>query len=139
MLDVLVVGAGLSGLQAALTAHKAGHSVLVLEARDRVGGKSWSVPLASGRGSVEFGAAWINDTNQRRMFQYTKDFGLEMIQQRAEGDCVMLEEGGKTHNFPFGKTPNVCHTRHAFVRWIHNSVLLSLVLCRRGGRPRTYP
>lgn len=107
MHDVIVIGAGLSGLQAALTAHKASLSVLVLEARDRVGGKTWSVPLASGRGSVEFGAAWINDTNQRRMFGYTQQFGLELVKQRTEGSCVMLEEGGSTHKFDFGKSPNV--------------------------------
>lgn len=108
MYDVLVIGAGLSGLQAATTASKAGHSVLVLEARDRVGGKTWSVPLASGRGSIEFGAAWINDTNQKRMWSYAQQFGLEMVKQNTEGDCVMLEQGGKKHNFPFGKSPNVC-------------------------------
>ncbi|KAL1311789.1 hypothetical protein AAFC00_001872 [Neodothiora populina] len=106
MYDILVVGAGLSGLQAATTAHQAGKSVLVVEARDRVGGKTWSVPLASGRGSVEFGAAWINDTNQRRMWAYAQQFGLEMVTQSVEGKCVMLEEGGETHIFPFGKSPN---------------------------------
>lgn len=107
MHDVLVIGAGLSGLQAATTAHAANLSVLVLEARNRVGGKSWSVPLASGRGSVELGAAWINDTNQRRMWKYAQLFGLEMVTQRAEGECVMLEEGGKRGTFAFGKSPNV--------------------------------
>lgn len=107
MYDVIVIGAGLSGLQVATTTHKAGKSVLVLEARDRVGGKTWSVPLASGRGCVDFGAAWINDTNQKRMWAYTRQFGLEMVKQRVDGDCVMLEQGGKKHKFPFGKSPNV--------------------------------
>lgn len=113
MYDLVVVGAGLSGLQAATTAYQAGLSVLVVEARDRVGGKTWSVPLASGRGSVEFGAAWINDTNQRRMWAYAQQFGLEMVKQPAEGKCVMLEEGGKKHTFTFGKSPNVILTRSA--------------------------
>ena len=108
MYDVIVIGAGLSGLQAAITAHKGGHSVLVLEARNRVGGKTWSVPLASGRGTVEFGAAWTNDTNQKRIWSYVQQFGLEMVQQAAEGKCIMLEEGGTKDTFPFGKTPNVC-------------------------------
>ena len=134
MYDVLVVGAGLSGLQAAVTAHKAGDTVLVLEARDRVGGKTWSVPLASGRGSVEFGAAWINDTNQRRMWSYVQQFGLEMVQQRAEGNCIMLEQKGKKHTFPFGKSPNVSFTVRGCGR-----ILMSEVLCRRGCRSGAHP
>lgn len=105
--DVIVIGAGLSGLQAALTAHSAGLSVLVLEARDRVGGKTWSVPLASGRGCVELGAAWINDTNQRRMWAYAQKFGLEMQKQNVEGDGVMEDIDGSVSRFPYGQTPKV--------------------------------
>ncbi|KZF20049.1 amine oxidase B [Xylona heveae TC161] len=105
MYDVLVIGAGLSGLQAALTAQQAGLSVVVVEARDRVGGKTWSVPLASGRGCVELGAAWTNDTNQRRIWAYVQKFGLKMFQQPIGGDCVMYENSTTKHKFPFGTTP----------------------------------
>ena len=52
MLDAIVIGAGLAGLQAARSLQEAGLTVAVVEARDRVGGKVWSVPLASGRGVV---------------------------------------------------------------------------------------
>lgn len=46
--NIVVVGAGLSGLTAAWELHKAGHRVTVLEARDRIGGRTWSAPLANG-------------------------------------------------------------------------------------------
>ncbi|EKG20381.1 Flavin-containing amine oxidase [Macrophomina phaseolina MS6] len=104
MLDVIVVGAGLSGLQTAWDVQKAGYTVLVLEARNRVGGKTYSAPLATGRGCVELGAAWINDTNQHRMYGHAKRFGLELVKQSTEGDVVMQEKG-RIHRLPFGTTP----------------------------------
>ena len=108
MFDLIVIGAGFSGLQAALTAQNAGLKVAVIEARDRVGGKVWSVPLASGRGVVDLGAAWVNDSMQKRIWNYTKRFGLEVVQQRLEGRAVLLPGGGERLEFPFGITPEVC-------------------------------
>ncbi|CEL06935.1 Putative Flavin-containing amine oxidase [Aspergillus calidoustus] len=91
MFDVIVIGAGLSGLQAAYTAQQAGLSVAVLEARDRVGGKIWSVPLASGRGYADLGGAWVNLTLQPRVGAYVKQFGLDTEVQRLDGRAVMQE------------------------------------------------
>jgi monoamine oxidase len=54
----VVVGAGFAGLSAALRLHEAGVSVSVLEARDRVGGRVWSVQLSNGA-VAELGAEWI--------------------------------------------------------------------------------
>jgi polyamine oxidase len=55
---VIVVGAGVAGLTVADAARCAGAEVLVLEARDRVGGRTWTAPL--GGGSVDLGAAWVH-------------------------------------------------------------------------------
>ena len=57
---VTVVGAGLAGLCAARTLEAAGHAVVVVEARDRVGGRVWSAQLADGVG-IERGAEFIED------------------------------------------------------------------------------
>jgi monoamine oxidase len=55
---VVVVGAGLSGLAAAEALLAAGREVVVLEARDRVGGRVWSRRLANGA-VVEMGAEFV--------------------------------------------------------------------------------
>lgn len=107
MLDVIVIGAGFSGLQAAYSAKQAGLSVAVVEARDRVGGKIWSVPLASGRGFAELGGAWINDSLQPRVWSYVQRFGLQIVKQRLEGTAVMQESENERFEFPFGVTPDV--------------------------------
>ena len=56
--DVCVVGAGYAGLTAARRLHQGGKTVVVLEARDRVGGRIWTEPLADGT-PVDRGGAWL--------------------------------------------------------------------------------
>lgn len=110
MLDVIVIGAGFSGLQAAYSAKQAGLSTAVVEARDRVGGKIWSVPLASDRGCAELGGAWINDSLQPRVWSYVQKFGLEVVKQRLEGTAIMQESPNQRLEFPFGTTPDVSNS-----------------------------
>jgi polyamine oxidase len=55
---VIVVGAGIAGLTAADAAYCTGAEVLVVEARDRVGGRICTVPLGPGR--VDLGGAWVH-------------------------------------------------------------------------------
>lgn len=100
--DVVVVGAGLSGLRAALEVYRAGLSVVVLEAMDRVGGKTLSLESSAGNSKVDLGAAWINDTNQSEMYALAKEFGFELIQQRVTGDGLEQQPDGSVISFPPG-------------------------------------
>lgn len=84
---VVVVGAGLSGLAAARKLADAGVSVLVLEARDRVGGRVLSHETAHGD-RVELGAQWLGSTHER-MFKLVKEFGLSTFPQYHEGKKVL--------------------------------------------------
>jgi monoamine oxidase len=105
--DVVVVGGGLSGLQAGYECQMAGLSTLVLEARNRVGGKTWSIPGGNGKGFVELGAAWINDTNQSHIYALARKLKLDLIQQLTAGDCVMHDLDGSIHKFVYGEVPGV--------------------------------
>jgi monoamine oxidase len=103
--DVVVVGGGLSGLQAAHDVQRQGFSCVVLEARDRVGGKTWSQPTENGS-VVDVGAAWINDSNQSKMFTLSKRFGLELIEQLSDGKCAAQVQGKDTSMvFRYGEIP----------------------------------
>ena len=59
--DVCVVGGGFAGLAAAYRLKQAGAKVVVLEARRRVGGRSWSVRMKDGT-FVDFGGQWVGST-----------------------------------------------------------------------------
>jgi monoamine oxidase len=58
MHDVIVVGGGFAGVTAARECARRGRSVLLLEARDRLGGRTWSADWAGER--VEYGGAWVH-------------------------------------------------------------------------------
>ena len=107
--DVIIVGAGLSGLQTALDLHAAGKHVIILEARDRVGGKTYSCSRPDGKGIQELGAAWVNDTNQSHMWEYCKRFQLTPVKQNIVGSVACEDADGECHMFPFGELPKVSY------------------------------
>jgi monoamine oxidase len=58
--DLIVLGAGVAGLASARTLAEAGKKVLLLEARERVGGRVWSVPVGGSELPVELGAEFVH-------------------------------------------------------------------------------
>ena len=104
--DVVIIGAGLAGLTAAQDILRSGLSCVILEARDRVGGKTWSAPLRDG-GTIDLGAAWINDTNQSKVYALAKRYGAEVIEQNTQGNAVLEDFDGKYTPFAYGDLPNV--------------------------------
>lgn len=93
-MDVIIVGAGLSGLTAARTLKKAGYSVSVLEARDRVGGRNVAHQLEDGQ-VLEMGGQWIGPT-QTKMYDLCKEFGLEVYPTYNTGKVIMYVNKKKT-------------------------------------------
>ena len=82
--DVIVVGAGLSGMIAARKLLEAGLTPLVLEADERVGGRILTQEVMPGI-PVELGAQWIGDTHER-MFRLAAELGVETYEQYDHGD-----------------------------------------------------
>src|SRR5579885_3292447 len=60
MADVLIIGGGIAGLAAADTLAHRDREVIILEARDRIGGRILTVPSASGKFPIELGAEFIH-------------------------------------------------------------------------------
>ncbi len=92
--DVIVIGGGLSGLITARTVKKAGYSVTLLEARDRVGGRNIAHHLGDGQ-VLEMGGQWIGPT-QTKMYDLCKELGLEIYPTYNTGKVVMYHNGKKT-------------------------------------------
>jgi monoamine oxidase len=90
--DVVVVGAGLAGLSAARELRKAGKSVVVLEARKRVGGRTLNRKLDK-REVVEIGGQWVGPT-QTRVLSLIDELGLKTFDTYIEGKSVYYR-GGK--------------------------------------------
>ena len=77
--DVIVVGAGLAGLAAAIQLEAAGARVLLIEATGQVGGRTRSVPL--GGETVDLGAEWFGRSHHRVM-RLVRNFGLPIESSR---------------------------------------------------------
>jgi monoamine oxidase len=93
--DVIVVGAGLAGLTAARAVHGAGRSVLVLEARDRVGGRNLDHRLPGGHDVVELGGEWTGP-GQDRVQALAHELGVAIFETFAQGDGVYYNAGQRS-------------------------------------------
>ncbi len=90
--DVIVVGGGLAGLTAARRAKEQGLSVLLLEARDRIGGRAHSETLPSGT-RIDVGAQFISDY-QPNVTALGKEAGITTHPVEVPGDYLFVTGAG---------------------------------------------
>jgi monoamine oxidase len=94
--DVVVVGAGLSGLGAARAIADAGREVIVLEARDRVGGRLLNATLGEAV-TVDVGGQWVG-SDHARVQRLARELGIEIFPQHGAGRNL-LDVGGKRRRY----------------------------------------
>src|SRR5260221_10662502 len=94
--DVIVVGAGLAGLVGARELGAARRDGLVMEARDRVGGRTANASIGAGK-VVEMGGEWVGPT-QDRLLALARELQIQTFPTYYEGRNL-LDLGGKVRRY----------------------------------------
>ncbi|KRC51826.1 Putrescine oxidase [Leifsonia sp. Root227] len=113
--DVVIVGAGASGLTAATELKKAGLSVAVLEARDRVGGRLWTDDVDGV--TLEIGGQWVSP-DQDALIGTLDELGLETYERYREGTNIYISPTGERRTFDGEIFPVPPKTEHEIVSLI---------------------
>ncbi len=99
-MDVVVIGAGFAGLCAARDLASGGASVLVLEARDRVGGRTFTSDFAGTAEKVELGGSWFAPEHAKAREELTR-YGLE-VRRYDPPPLRSLANGRQAARWPAG-------------------------------------
>ncbi|MBE0009433.1 MULTISPECIES: flavin monoamine oxidase family protein [unclassified Arthrobacter] len=94
--DVVIIGAGPSGLTAAWELSRAGLSVAVLEARNRVGGRTWTDTVDGA--VLEIGGQWVSP-DQTALKDLLAELGLETYERYRDGDSVYIGADGASTRY----------------------------------------
>lgn len=91
--SVVVVGAGVAGLKTAADLRQAGHTVTVLEGRDRVGGRTWTMaaddPANTLGARVDLGAGWIHGTAKPNpIWRIARDHGWVLLPTDYDDETI---------------------------------------------------
>jgi monoamine oxidase len=85
--DCIIIGGGFSGLAAARMLHKAGKNFILLEARDRLGGRVHTQYFDDGK-YIDVGGQWVGPT-QDRMYELASKYGMEWYETYNQGKNIL--------------------------------------------------
>jgi monoamine oxidase len=91
---VIVIGAGMAGIAAARSLQAHGSTVIVLEARNRVGGRVWT-ERSWGDLPLDLGASWINGTIENPLFHLARKYDLETVTTGYHSSPVIYMPNGE--------------------------------------------
>ena len=109
--EIAVVGAGIAGLTAATALAREGADVVVLEARDRVGGRTWNTEI--GGEANELGGQWVAPY-QSAIHALLDELGIELFASWREGEHVYVDPAGATHRYQGHDAPLGSASEKAF-------------------------
>src|SRR3954465_15791664 len=89
--DVAVIGAGFAGITAARELQRKGVDVVLLEARDRVGGRVLDEPIGDGK-VVEVGGQWVGP-GQDRLYALAREVGVDTFRTHSAGQNLIEFHG----------------------------------------------
>ena len=89
--QVIVVGAGIAGLAAARTLADRGHDVVVLEARDRIGGRIWTSRWSDA--AIDLGASWIHGVDGNPIAELARTVGVRTVATTYENSSDYGTDG----------------------------------------------
>lgn len=98
--DIVVVGGGFAGLVAARELSADGRSVVLLEARDRLGGRTWWRPFAGSDEHVELGGAWFSLARQPPLAREVERYGVAVAPVPERTSWVWRTSGAIRVNDP---------------------------------------
>lgn len=113
--DVVIIGAGVTGLTAATQLRSAGLSVVVIEARDRVGGRLWTDHVDGQL--FELGGQWVSP-DQTALLETLDELGLSTYSRYREGENVYVSADGTAHRYTGDIFPASAETQAELERLI---------------------
>jgi len=88
--DVVIIGAGAAGLAAARTLIDKGRSVVVIEARDRIGGRAWTDTTTFGGIPFDHGCSWLHSSNQNPWTPIAKTWNYNLLNHDDAAETVFV-------------------------------------------------